>query len=103
MEKCQADYLLHRIYHLLKSDKIVIVLKKLRSLKGQTDSETIWLSPKEDILPTIIHECLHVLYWNWSETKVTKTAEMVFNQLTQRQIKNLFLRLALIVNNIHYQ
>ncbi|MFA5020904.1 MAG: hypothetical protein WC517_02480 [Patescibacteria group bacterium] len=100
MERKQANYYLRRIYRLLKNNEVPIILKKIRSTRGITDAKTIWLNPQNDILLVIIHECLHVLYWSWSETKVTKSAVKIFNQLTPRQMKNLLLRLALAVNKI---
>ncbi len=103
MDEKQASYYLHRVYRLLKSDKATIVFKKMRTKRGETDQKTIWLNPRESILPTFIHECLHVLYWHWSETKVEKCAMQIFNRLTPRQTKNLLLRLALIINKINIE
>jgi hypothetical protein len=100
MKKSSADYYFRRIYRLLSSDKVPIILKKIRGTRGQTDHKIIWLNPQENILPTLIHECLHILYPNWNESKVYKYEAQIFNQLTPRQIKKLLLRVALIVNKI---
>ena len=58
----QIVYYLHRIYGVLRTGRINVVLERMRKNRGLTDGETIWLDPEDRILPTIIHECLHVLY-----------------------------------------
>jgi len=99
MDHKKANYYLYRVYRLLNSDKILIVFKKIRSTAGETDFKTIWLNHHHEILPTLIHECLHILYPTWSESKVLKYESQIFNKLTPRQINNLLLRLVLVVKN----
>lgn len=99
MDKKEATHVLHRVYRLLGSNEVPVILKKIRATRGETDSETIWLNPRLDILPTLIHECLHVFHWDWNETKVERTAVAVFHQLSTRQINNLLFRLSNAINN----
>lgn len=98
MNQRRARYYLYRIYQLLKSDQVPILIKRFKRKRGETDSEIIWLNPNCDILPTFIHECLHVMYWNWCETKVERQATAIFTQLTNKQISNLLLRMSLAIN-----
>lgn len=109
MNKNQVGYYLRRIYRLLRDDQSPIILRKFNSIKidgvihavhGKAEETTIWLNPKGEMLSTVIHECLHVLYPKWSHPKIKKYEAQIFNQLTNRQLKNLLLRLALCVNEI---
>lgn len=104
MEKSQADYYLYRIYRLLKSNEFPIVLKRLRKWKnkevhGETDFETILLNPNLSLLPTFIHECLHIFYPDSSESNVAQMEKQIITKLTIKQLNNLLLRLALAINN----
>ncbi len=101
MNKKKANYYLYRVYRLLDSDKIQIILKKINKNRGITDYRTIWLNPHEHILPTLIHECLHIFYPDWCETKVLKYESQIFHKLTAKQINNLLMRLAVAVNTTH--
>lgn len=98
MEKRLANYYLHRIYRLLSSNKVPIVFKRLKGRQGETDRETIWLNPNERLLDTLIHECLHVLYWSWSETQVNKITAQTLNKLSEKQVKNLLIKFAEAAN-----
>jgi hypothetical protein len=99
MDKEQADYFLRRIYRLIKSEEFPILLKRLKGKCGETNFETIKLNPKHPLLPTFLHECLHIFYPDYSETKILALEEQVFSKLTIRQLNNLLLRLALAINN----
>lgn len=90
MTKKQANYFLHRIYELLRSDEVDVTFERSRVYRGSTDKFLIiFLDPNEEILPTLIHECLHMLYLNWSETKILKHETAIFHLLSKKQIINL--------------
>lgn len=100
MDQRQTSYYLRRVYRLLKSDNVPIVFKRMRGRAGFTDHKIILLNQDDAILPTLVHECLHVLYSHWSEAKVCQYEKQIFNQLTPRQIKRLLLLLTLATNKI---
>jgi hypothetical protein len=92
----QRHYLIGRIYQLLKERKIKIVFLCVAKdeFAGETDHETIWLDLRREILTTFIHECLHIIYPDWSEEKVAATEQHLTKCLTSKQAKNLLKRLA---------
>ena len=100
MDQKKANYYLYRVYRLLNSERVLIIFKKIRKKAGETDYQTIWLNHHDDILSTLIHECLHVLYPTWSETKVLQYEKQIFNKLTPRQINNLIIRLASVIEHV---
>ena len=80
-KKTQAYLLINRIIHLLKnkSPTIHFVLKKrLKYCWGDItyenlgQSETIRIGLFYPIIPILIHECIHHLHPEWSETKVLR-------------------------------
>lgn len=97
--KSKERYYLYRIYALLKLKELDVFFRNLRKNRGETDMVVaIYLNPKEGILPTFIHECLHVLYPEWQESLVLMTEKRIFNNLSEKQIKNLLARFNEAVN-----
>lgn len=97
--KSKERYYLYRIYALLKLKELDVFFRNLRKNRGETDMvAAIYLNPKEGILSTFIHECLHVLYPEWKESLVLTTEKRVFNNLSEKQIKNLLARFNEAVN-----
>ncbi|MBI3290896.1 hypothetical protein HYZ76_01280 [Candidatus Falkowbacteria bacterium] len=90
LSKRQSDYLIGRIHGLFRAAEIKIVLKKLNNGNtGETDHSVITIDPRGEVIATFIHECLHVLYPDWSEDKVIKTEDEIVQCLGHRQAKNL--------------
>ena len=96
----QSRYILHRIYKLFYSETILFKfdskLKKDRYGQVVYDSDLDgWLirvnplnQPKEGIISTMIHECLHILYSNKSEIEIIKLEKMVYKHISDRQKEN---------------
>ena len=38
-----------------------IELRRYKTLCGKTNFRTIWIDPFKDILPTFLHECVHII------------------------------------------
>ena len=101
----QSRYILHRIYKLFRNKTICFKFdsKLKKDRYGQVvynDEIGGWLikinpseQPKEGIISTMIHECLHVLYENKEETEIRKLEKMVYKYISDRQKEN-FLILA---------
>ncbi|OGY50089.1 MAG: hypothetical protein A3J65_04320 [Candidatus Buchananbacteria bacterium RIFCSPHIGHO2_02_FULL_45_11b] len=93
-------YYLYRIYALLKLKEFDVFFQKLRNGRGETDTvAAIYLDPENQVLPTFIHECLHVLYPEWKESRILMAEKRIFNSLNEKQIKNLLARLNDAVNH----
>ncbi len=56
-------FLMRKIYKLLESGEINIAVCRMRETAGLHDPKDsfIYLNPTEDMLPSLIHECLHSL------------------------------------------
>ena len=100
INKKQADYYLWRIYKLMKDEQFPTIFQKIKKNRGEIDWVQIKLDPRDEILSTFIHECLHILYPNNSETVIKNLESQIVNKLSQKQFKNLLLRLALTMNNL---
>lgn len=55
--------------------------KKLRGYQGSCNWDDIDIDPRKEFIPTAIHECLHYLYPDWTETKVLKIEKNLMNQI----------------------
>lgn len=86
---------LSRMYKLMKAEPDIVVLKKLSSnIHGLCDFENIYLDYRKDLVSTLIHEFLHYMYPNWSETKVLKEESKIVNALSVAQVKNILKKYA---------
>jgi len=103
MEKKQADYFLRRVYKLLESDDgdLIFRLKKIRDEKGARVCGKCWtllgvihVDPRKELLPTTVHEALHMLYPEWSETKIKNAERGISHNMSERQYANLLVKLA---------
>ncbi len=97
LPKGRRDYLLKRIYGLLRSDDISVVIIQLDGYQGETDFETIWLDPRKKFLSTFLHECIHVFYPALAESKVLALEYRLRESLTNRQWLNLTRRLLEVI------
>jgi hypothetical protein len=63
-----------------KADSKFFILRKLKGVMGLCYWDWIELDPRKDFLPTSIHECLHFLYPDWSETYIRYAESRIMNQ-----------------------
>jgi len=91
----QINYYLQQVYKVLKSGKNNFIIKRLNiRFRGLTSDSNIWIDPQQAILPTLIHECLHVSYPNKSENEILKLEKKVAKRISERQIKRLLILFA---------
>jgi hypothetical protein len=92
--KTQALLLINRIIHVVKvnSPSLRFELKKrLKYCLGDItyeilgDSQTIRIGLFYPIVPVLIHECIHHLHPEWSETKVLKWEKTVKRWISIKQ------------------
>lgn len=56
--------------------------KKLKGVHGYCEwEEGIVLDYRKDLVPTIIHECIHLMEPDWSEAKVCYTESRIINTI----------------------
>lgn len=82
LSKKKCDMLIQECIDLVKKqDPKFFILKKLKGAMGVCYWEWIELDPRKNFLPTAIHECLHYLYEDWSETMILYAESRIMNQV----------------------
>lgn len=102
MTKKQTDKLLYKIYKMLNEIPMQFRLNRKLCDHGLTmvydnnpklGAFMIVDPEKKEFMGTIIHECLHLVDWEMSETKVAKLERSLMRKLTDRQLMNLLKRI----------
>ena len=86
-----------RFYAYLKNATETVTLKRMqRNTHGSYnyDEHSTILDFRRDILSVAVHECLHYLHPDWSETEVLREESSIMNSITSRQAKTMLKRLA---------
>ena len=102
MTKAQADYYLRRCYAVLRDSEAVgrIRLRLMEGWAGLLEPDgTIVLDPREAVLPTVLHECLHELYdrHDYGESVILYMEKKLCELLTPRQWRTLYHRVGEIL------
>lgn len=71
------------------------VLKNLRTSMGLCYDDHIEVNPARQFLETSIHECVHFLYPEWSETMVVYAESRVMNSADYEKLMEFSMRLSL--------
>ncbi|MCK5613192.1 hypothetical protein KAR91_65575 [Candidatus Pacearchaeota archaeon] len=104
MTKRTADKWLYKIYKMLNTISMQFRLNRKLVDHGLTmvyDNNPklgafMVVDPeKKEFMGTIIHECLHLVDWEMSETKVAKLERSLMYKLTDRQLMNLLKRIVM--------
>ena len=96
MKKSRSDYLLRRIYKLLRDENVTLGLQKLK--KPYVGIAFPWskemaIDPRCEVLSVVVHECLHLLYEDARERKILAMEKGIMNNMTVRQFINLYMRI----------
>jgi hypothetical protein len=62
--------------------------RKMRGTVGLCYEDFLEFDYRKDIIPTMLHECIHYIYPEWSETKVLYAEKRLVNHLTTLQVAN---------------
>ncbi len=89
MTKKDCYYYVGRINQACKYPDLKVILKKMKGLRGLTVYRSVSLNPNEPMLSTFIHEMFHVIYPEWTETKVYKLEAQMMQMLSNRQMISL--------------
>lgn len=99
-EQCRFLRLMKKIYGVLESGNWSIKYTNLEYYRGYFlyEEKLILLDPRKNILPTLIHECLHVLFYqqilkkSWfktEEAEVQKLEKFCEKNLTPKDAERL--------------
>jgi predicted metal-dependent hydrolase len=70
-----------------KQKRGYFILKKLKGVHGWCEwDDGIILDYRKDLVPTVIHECIHLLEPNWSEAQVIYSEKRVINTITEDDV-----------------
>lgn len=82
-----------RVISCIKSKKRgFFFLKKLKGVHGWCEwDDGIILDYRKDLIPTIIHECIHLLEPDWSEAQVSYSERRVINTICDDDVIKLLM------------
>lgn len=85
--------LFEKVISCIKSTKKgFFVLKKLKGVHGWCEWEDgVLLDYRKDLVPTIIHECIHLLEPDWSEAQVCYSERRVINTISEDDVIRLLI------------
>lgn len=88
LSKTDSLELFERVLELVrKSKKGFFILRKLRGVHGYCAwDDGIELDYRKDLVPTLVHECIHFLEEDWSETQVRYAETKVMNAITEEDV-----------------
>ena len=102
MTKNQATKILYRMYKMLSTISMQFKLSRKLADHGivmcwdndPSKGAMVVVDPeKREFMGTIVHELLHLLDWQMSETKVAKLERAMMRKLSDRQLMNLLKRI----------
>jgi len=98
--KAESYTFVRRLYYFLRHHADQIFFKKLYGgVLGYYDHGTaeITIDHRREVIPTLIHEFIHHIHNDWSETKVRNYERRMLNSLSPNQIKHI---IKILANNI---
>lgn len=93
LSNVESIELFDRVINCIKSQKKgFFVLKKLKGVHGWCEWEDgVLLDYRKDLIPTIIHECIHLLEPEWSESQVAYSEKRVINTISEDNVIKLLM------------
>ncbi len=88
-----------RILKVLNSGEKKIIFDSRNNLKGKVlpsvdkKPDAIVLNPQKDILPTLVHECLHIIFPELPENKIENLTLQVSDRISPARFKTLAVKL----------
>jgi hypothetical protein len=71
-----------------KQKKGYFILKKLRGVHGYCEwDDGIVLDYRKELVPTLIHECIHLLEPDWAEAQVLYAEKRIINAIDDEGVK----------------
>lgn len=95
--KLETYHLTKLLYYFLRHHPDNIYFERIHgNVMGYYDHETeeITLDYRKDMIPTLVHEFIHHMHPNWSETRVLKKEREIMASLSPRQCRNIVKNLA---------
>lgn len=99
----QATQILYKIYRLFEERPDMFIFKRMPKYRGlwepgsDAEHDRILIDHRDEILATLIHECLHHFYPEWPEKVVYGMEQRVIQHISARQATNLLRRFGNII------
>lgn len=75
-----------------KQKKGFFVMKKLKGVHGYCNwDEGIVIDYRKEFIPTIIHECIHCIEFDWTEHQVLYVEKRIINTVSEDDISKLLM------------
>jgi hypothetical protein len=89
-KKTRVYPFLSQMYSLFDTSPDVFVLEKL-NCEGVYNPmiDKISIDYRKQLIPTLVHEVLHYLHFDWCETRVIKEERKIMNALSPYQIRTI--------------
>lgn len=92
LSKEESIIIFNKIIECIKKQKKgFFVFKKLKTVHGWCEWDSIVLDYRKELIPTIIHECIHLIEPTWSETQVSYAEKRVINSITEDNVIELLM------------
>ena len=92
LDKNECTALFNKILNCIKKqEKGFFVFKKLKRVQGWCEWDSIIIDYRKELVPTIIHECIHLLEPSWSESQVAYAEKRVINTITVDDVVQLLM------------
>ena len=93
MDASHKVYLKH-IHKLIKRKNVWFLVQRIPDhgycdINGGLAPIVIILDPRREFIPTLVHECLHGIYPDYSERKVHHLERVIMQNITSRQVMSL--------------
>lgn len=82
-------YLYKHMLDYLDNNIVELKFCRLGNLAGLSAGDKIFIDHRYDILSIFVHELLHTIYWDWTETKVLRKGNWFMRNSTWFQKKAL--------------
>jgi hypothetical protein len=91
LSKKDSIKLYYKIVSLIReSEPGFFKFKKLKGAMGYCEWEDgIIIDYRRELMPTLIHECIHYIYPEWSESQVLYAEKRVINTISGAQVINI--------------
>ena len=94
----QCKYHLSKIHKVLNNPEyefLIGIIPDNWNMEGMTNGDQVILDPRGQLIPTVIHECLHLAYPKWDEEKVSQIEKKLTQGLSAKQWHILIFKIAL--------
>lgn len=88
---------MRKFYRLMNTKPEIFHVKDLGNRTAGICDDNIQVNYKHDVVSVLIHEVIHYLHDDWSESKVLREESYLINSIGERRAKNILKRFSQII------